>query len=302
MQSQTNNVKTRRSVLAGLLALGGCSSAARTFSAAPSLATRTSSLDDLLALPPPKRQLFVGVFSFLDQTGQHKPAAPTQNYADFSFAVTQGATNILINALHDAGAGTWFRVLERNRLPDLLQERQIIRANRIEFPAPDGKPMAPLGPLLTAGVILEGGIVGYDSNTVTGGLGANYLGIGANTQYSKDTVSVYVRAVSVLSGEILVSVAADKTIYSVSLEASIMKFVGFNKLLQAEGGFSTNEPVTLCVKQAIELGVYAIIMEGAMKKIWAFADEEKQKQLVDDYLQTRDGIVPASAASAAQRS
>ena len=58
--------------------------------------------------------------------------------------------------------GSWFHVLERNRLPDLLQERQIIRANRIEFPAPNGKPMQPLGPLLNAGLILEGGIVGYD--------------------------------------------------------------------------------------------------------------------------------------------
>ena len=291
---------SRRSLLAGLLALGGCSSAARTFSATPSLATRTSSLDDLLALPPPRRQLYVGVFAFLDQTGQHKPAPPSQGFADYSFAVTQGGTNILINALHDAGAGTWFHVLERNRLPDLLQERQIIRANRIEFPAADGKPMAPLGPLLNAGVIIEGGIVGYDSNTVTGGLGANYLGIGASTQYSKDTVSVYLRAVSVLSGEILASVAADKTIYSVSLDASILKYVGFNKLLQAEGGFSTNEPVTLCVKQAIELGVYALVMEGALKGLWAFGDPEKQQQLLDDYRETRGGIVPPAVAAAAK--
>ena len=288
-------------MLAGLLALGGCSSTARTFSGAPSLATRTSSLEDLLALPPPQRKLYVGVFAFLDQTGQHKPAQPSQNYADFSFAVTQGATNILINALHDAGAGAWFHVLERNRLPDLLQERQIIRANRIEFPQADGK-VIPLAPLLNAGIILEGGIVGYDSNTVTGGLGANYLGIGANTQYSKDTVSVYVRAVSVLSGEVLASVTADKTIYSVSLDASILKYVGYNKLLQAEGGFSTNEPVTLCVKQAIELAIYALIMEGTMKGLWAFEDEDKQKQLLEDYRQTRDGVVPASAAAAIGKS
>ena len=293
---------SRRALLATLLALGGCSSAARTFSAEPALATRTSSLEDLLTLPPPRRPLYVGVFSFLDQTGQHKPAPPQQGFADFSFAVTQGGTNILINALHDAGTGAWFHVLERNRLPDLLQERQIIRANRIEFPAADGRPAAPLGPLLNAGVILEGGIVGYDSNTVTGGLGANYLGIGATTQYSKDTVSIYIRAVSVLSGEVLASVAADKTIYSVSLDTSIFKYVGFNKLLQAEGGFSTNEPVTLCVKQAIELGVYAIIMEGALKGLWAFADEEKQKQLLDDYQQTRDGIVPAPVVAAAKKS
>ena len=286
---------------AGLFALTGCASTARTFSSAPSLAARTSSLEDLLALPPPRQKLYVGVFAFLDQTGQHKPAQPSQGFADFSFAVTQGGTNILINALHDAGSGSWFHVLERNRLPDLLQERQIIRANRIEFPTPGGAPQ-PLGPLLNAGLILEGGIVGYDSNTVTGGVGANYLGIGASTQYSKDTVSIYLRAVSVLTGEILASVTADKTIYSVSLDASVLKYVGFNKLLQAEGGFSTNEPVTLCVKQAIELAVYAVIMEGAQKGLWAVADANKQKQLLDDYRQTRDGIVPASVAATAKGS
>ncbi len=287
--------------MAGLLALGGCASTARTFSGAPSLAAQTASLKDLLNLPPPRQRLYVGVFSFLDQTGQHKPAGVQQGYADYSFAVTQGATSILINALHDAGTGAWFHVLERNRLPDLMQERQIIRANRIEFPAPDGRPMEPLGPLLNAGIILEGGIIGYDSNTVTGGLGANYLGIGANAQYSKDTVSVYIRAVSVLSGEILTSVTADKTIYAVALDGSIFKYVGFNKLLQAEGGFTTNEPVTLCVKQAIELGVYATIMEGAVRRLWGFADDARQKQLLQDYWQTRGGIVPAPVAASGGR-
>lgn len=285
----------QRILLAGVLALGGCSSAAEVLRSPPSLAIRTASLEDLLSLPPPKQKLYVGVFAFLDQTGQHKPNA---NFADFSFAVTQGATSILINALADAGSGAWFHVLERNRLPDLLQERQIIRANRIEFPAANGQPLPALGPLLNAGIVLEGGIIGYDSNVVTGGLGANYLGIGASGQYEKDTVSVYVRAVSVLSGEILTSVTAEKTIYSVSLDASVFKFVSFNKLLQAEGGFSTNEPINLCVEQAVELGVYATIMEGAQKGYWAFADPDKQKQLLDDYQNTRDGIVPVPTAPA----
>jgi curli production assembly/transport component CsgG len=290
---------TRRFLLAGLLALGGCSSLAQVGTEPPAMSTRTASLEDLLNLPAPKSKLYVGVFAFLDQTGQHKS---NPNFADYSFAVTQGATSILINSLHDAGGGSWFHVLERSRLPDLLQERQIIRANRIEFPAANGQPAPPLGPLLNAGIVLEGGIIGYDSNVVTGGIGANYLGIGASGQYQKDTVSVYVRAVSVLSGEILTSVTTEKTIYSVSLDASVFKYVSFNKLLQAEGGLSTNEPINLCVKQAIELGVYATIMEGALKKYWGFADEAQQKQLLDDYVARRDGIVPPVAATPAASS
>ena len=283
----------RRALLAAMLALGGCSSSATMFAAPPSLATRTASLEALAGLPPPKQKLFVGVFAFLDQTGQHKPA---QGYATYSFAVTQGATSILINALQDAGNGAWFRVLERNRLPDLLQERQIIRANRLEFAAPNGQPIPPLGPLLNAGVILQGGIIGYDSSVVTGGLGADYLGIGAHSQYSKDTVTVNIRAVSVLTGEILTSVTSEKTIYSVSLNGSLMKYVGFNRLLQAEGGFSTNEPVNLCVTQAIQLGVHATILEGARKGYWAFQSESDQRRLLGEYDRSR-GIAPAEAAA-----
>lgn len=278
-----------RFLLLGMLALTACTSAARVFAGPPTLATRTESLDDLINLPPPAHKLYVSVFAFQDQTGQHKP---NDNYADYSFAVTQGGATILINALHDAGAGDWFGVLERNRLPDLLEERQIIRANRIEYPGPNGRPLPPLGPLLNAGVILEGGIVGYDSNLLTGGLGANFLGIGGSVSYRKDTVAVYMRAVSVLTGEVLTSVVANKTIYSAGVDGNINKFVGFNKLLQVETGFTTNEPAQLAVKQAIEKAVYATIMEGALDHYWSFADPSKQATLTAQYLRTRDGTVP----------
>jgi curli production assembly/transport component CsgG len=272
-----------------LLLTAGCASSARTFSSEPSLAARTQSLDDLLRLPPPKTRLDTAVFRFLDQTGQHKP---NDTYADYSFAVTQGATNLLIQALHDAGSGAWFRVLERANVADVLQERQIIRANRIEYKGPNGEELPPIAPLLNAGSIFEGGIVGYDSDLLTGGVGANYLGIGGNVQYRKDTVTVSLRTVSTLSGEVLTATEASKTIYSVQLDFSVFKFVSFNKLLQAEAGFSTNEPVTICVTQAIELAVYATIMEGAIKGYWAFADPAVQTALINDYLKTRGGEMP----------
>lgn len=281
---------SRRSALGGgLFLLAGCSSAAQTFSIPPSLSNRTRSLDDLVNLPPPRDRLDTAVFAFLDQTGQHKP---NQNFAEYSFAVTQGATALLTKALHDAGSGSWFRVLERNRIGDVLQERQIIRANRIEYAGPDGKSLPPLTPLLNAGTIMEGGIIGYDSDLITGGLGANYLGIGGNVQYRRDTVAISLRVVSTLTSEVLTDVEANKTIYSAQIEGSIFKFVSFNKLLQAEGGVTTNEPVTLCVNQAIELAVYAMIMEGTIKGYWGFADKAREKQLVEDYVKTRGGSMP----------
>ena len=213
-----------------LLAAGGCS---RMLSEEPTLVTRTQSLDDLLKLPVPRAKLDAAVFRFLDQTGQHKP---NDNFAEYSFAVTQGATNLLIKAMHDAGSGSWFRVIERANIGDLLQERQIIRANRIEYAAP-GRTPQPLAPLLNAGILLQGAIVGYDSNIVTGGAGANYLGIGGSVQYRKDTVTVALRAVSTLTGEVLTAVECSKTIFSTLVDFSIFKFVDFNKLLQVEAGF-----------------------------------------------------------------
>lgn len=282
-----------------LCALSACgSSAARVFAEQPTLAVRNSSAaNDLLALPPPSQKLFVAVFAFQDQTGQHKP---NDNFADYSFAVTQGGANILINALKEAGHEKWFSVLERARIGDLLQERQIIRANREEAVGPNGQRLPPLGPILNAGIVFEGGIIGYDSNVLTGGLGANLLGIGGNVNYRRDTVSIYLRAISVLSGEVLVSVTTDKTLYSTGLQGSANRFVSFNGLLQIEGGFTTNEPEQLAVRQAIEKAVYAAILDGADKGLWSFADKDAQQRLVSAYVAQRDGLAPVVSSASQQ--
>jgi curli production assembly/transport component CsgG len=287
------HLSRRALVSSAVCALGGCTSLATGLKSNPTpsvLAGTTKSFDDLVSLPPPAHRLDVAVFRFLDQTGQHKP---NQTFADYSFAVTQGGTNLLIKALRDAGGGQWFRVLERANVNDLMQERQIIRANRIEYAGPNKVPLPDLGPLLNAGLLLEGGIVGYDSSVVTGGAGANYLGIGASVQYAKDTVTVSLRSISTLTGEVLTAVETSKTIYSVLFDGSVYKFVGFNKLLQAEAGFSTNEPVTICVTQAIELAVYATIMEGALQRQWGFEDSAMQTLLTQDYLRARGYRVDA---------
>jgi curli production assembly/transport component CsgG len=271
---------------ASLLAACSTADAPHVLSEQPTLAYKTKSVDSLRALPPPEGRVYVAVFQYMDQTGQHKP---NSNLAEYSSAVTQGGAAILINALREAGNGLWFSVLERQNINDLLQERQLVRASRAEFPGQDGQPLPPIRALLNAGVILEGGVVGYDTNTLTGGAGANYLGIGGNVEYRQDTVTVALRVVSTLTGEVLSSVLASKTIYSINVQANVFKFVSFNKLLQAEAGVATNEPAMIAVKQAIEKAVRSIILEGASSGYWKFADKDAQDKLVAEYLAEKIG-------------
>lgn len=245
----------------------------------------------LEAIPPPQRPVAVAVYDFTDQTGQFKP---TENTQTLSRAVTQGAASILVKALQDAGDRSWFTIVERENLKNLLNEREIIREMRARYLGEkDVNPQA-LPALLFAGVLLEGGIIGYDTNTVTGGAGAAFLGIGGHTDYRQDTVTVYLRAVSVRTGEVLTTVTASKTIASKAIDGNAFKFVAFKKLLEAEAGVTTNEPEQVALQQAIEKAVYGLVMEGAELKLWSFADPKAGFPLVYRYDQERDGVYTAT--------
>jgi curli production assembly/transport component CsgG len=254
----------------------------------------------LTAIPPPQRPIAVAVYDFTDQTGQFKP---TENTQTLSRAVTQGASSILVKALQDAGNRSWFTIVERESLKNLLSERQIIREMRERYLGErDVNPQA-LPALLFAGVLLEGGIISYDSNTVTGGAGAAFLGIGGHADYRQDTVTVYLRAVSVRTGEVLTTVTASKTIASKAISGSAFKFVAFKELLEAEAGITTNEPDHLALQQAIEKAVYELVMEGVELKLWNFADPKAGWPLLWRYEQERDGIYsPAQVQQAMERS
>ena len=252
----------------------------------------------LSEIPPPSRPVAVAVYGFTDQTGQFKPSEVGQT---LSRAVTQGGGSILVKALQDAGNRQWFTIVEREMLRNLLNERQIIREMRERYLGESNVNPQALPAMLFAGVLLEGGIVGYDTNTVTGGAGAAFLGIGGRTEYRQDTVTVYLRAVSVRTGEVLTSVTASKTIASESLGASAFKYVAFKELLEAEAGFTTNEPDQLALQQAIEKAVYALIMEGVELKLWDFANAEAGWPLLWRYRQEREGIFSAAQVEAAMR-
>ena len=217
-------------------------------------------------LPAAKTKSVVAVYKFRDQTGQYKPQ---ENGASFSTAVTQGATTILLRALEES---QWFEPIERENLGNLLNERKIIRSTREEYAAQTGKKQPPLAPLLFAGIILEGGIVSYDSNILTGGAGLRYFGAGASGQYRQDRVTVYLRAISTNSGKIFKTVYTSKTILSQQVDASLFRFVDFKRLLETETGFTYNEPSEMAVKEAIEKAVVSLIYEGFAERLWAPRD------------------------------
>jgi curli production assembly/transport component CsgG len=231
----------------------------------------------LREMPPPEQRVAIAVYGYTDQTGQFKPADTVQS---MSRAVTQGATSVLIKALQDAGDGRWFTVVEREKLENLLKERRIIADMRERYLGEKELNAKALPPLLFAGVLLEGGIIGYDSNTRTGGAGARYLGIGGDIQYREDTVTMYLRAISTKTGEVMVSVVSHKTILSVGIKGSAFKFVALDKLLELEAGITHNEPDQIATQQAIEKAVHALIVEGAARGIWAFADKAYQAKAI----------------------
>ncbi len=224
------------------------------------LTPRASTYHDLTNLPKPKGRIVASVYNFKDQSGQYRPSPASS----FSTAVTQGATAMLVSVLSDSG---WFIPLEREGLQDLLTERKIIRAALKKNNTPKNNDEQ-LPSLLAANVLLEGGIIAYDSNIRTGGLGARYFGLGVSGQYRLDQVTVNLRAVDIRTGQVLSSVMTSKTILSQEVQSGLFRFIEYKRLLELEGGMTTNEPAQLCVLSAIESAVIHLISDGLKKNLW----------------------------------
>ena len=234
---------------------------------------------ELLKVPPAKEMPVVAVYGFTDKTGQRKAR---DGIADFSTAVTQGGTEMLIDALKTAGGGTWFRVVERQGIDNLVRERQIVRSTRQDVAKAQGTEAKGVGPLLFAGMIIEGGIIGYDTNIETGGRGARYLGIGFSKQYRKDVVTVSIRAVSVLTGEVLLNVQSRKSVLSYGSGGDVFRFIEQGtELVEYEDGVGNNESVTYAVRTAIEAAVLELIYQGHDRKFWDLTEGHRHPHQMD---------------------
>jgi len=221
-------------------------------------------LTELSNVDKPIKKPVVAVYtkSFEDNTGQRRS---NSQYASFSTAVTQAPDAYLIRALKHSEV---FDVVERTGLDNLTKERQIIRSAREKF---DEK--QELKPLLFAGLLMEGGVISYETNVKSGGAGARYLGIGASKEYRQDSVTISLRTVSVLTGKILIEVLVTKTILSASISSDVFKFYTNNtELVEIESGIVENESINIALQMAIETAVLQTIEEGYEKGYWKQKD------------------------------
>ena len=268
-----------------LTILGGCTAIPKSVPIGEPPSVQSSPIPLQMSAVPPidGAKITIAVYQFMDKTGQRKPA---DNIANLSSAVTQGAEVWVIKALQEVGNESWFTVVERAGLDNLVKERQLIKSTREVY---EGKEAIKLKPLMFAGLLLEGGVVGYESNIESGGVGARYFGIGANTQYRVDQVTIAMRIVSVQTGEVLLTTATEKRIASHKSGADVFRFLDLGtKALELEAGSAVNEPVNYAVRTAIEAGVVDLIHQGEAKGLWKYSDKlynqetNKQKESEDE--------------------
>lgn len=221
-----------------------------------------TSSNSLLEGISPITPIVVGVYKFRDQTGQYKAS---ETGGSWSTAVTQGGTSILLKALSDS---EFFTPIERENVSNLLNERQIIRSTRQQYGKDKKDKTTSIPPLLFAGIILEGGVISYDTNIISGGSGLRYFGAGVSNQYREDRITIYLRAVSTLDGKILKNVYVSKTILSQGVSGNLYRYVALKRLLEVETGYTTNEPNQLAVKEAIDKAVDLLIVEGVLDGLW----------------------------------
>jgi curli production assembly/transport component CsgG len=238
-----------------------------------------SPIQSVLDSTPPLdgQKITIAVYGFQDKTGQRKP---NDKFSVLSSAVTQGSEVWVIDALKKIGGGSWFQVVERVALDNLVKERQLIRSTREVY---EGKEAPKLKPMLFAGLLMEGGVVGYDSNIQSGGAGARYLGIGASTQYRIDQVTVSMRIISVQTGEVLLTVAVEKRIASHRTSADVFRFLDMGtNALELEAGSAINEPVNYAVRAAIEAAVVEIVKQGEQQGLWKYKKLANQQEKTNE--------------------
>ncbi|MET0154864.1 MAG: CsgG/HfaB family protein [Rickettsiales bacterium] len=172
------------------------------------------------------------------------------------------------------------------------------------FPAQKGKMPAirvssgALPALAAAEYVVEGGIIGYDSDVYTGGGGARFMNIGGYGEIRKDAVTVNLRFISVKTGDVVISSTVTKGVLSQKLQGSGFGYVSIDRMLEAEVGIGRNEPVFEALNLAVQAALLDVVRKGVKRGVWAYADpkrpEPKMNRVLPD-LKDRDDATPSTA-------
>jgi curli production assembly/transport component CsgG len=81
-------------------------------------------------------------------------------------------------------------------------------------------------------------------------------------------ITVYMRAVDVRTGRVLVSVSTSKKVLSKEIRAGLFRYVSYKRLAEIETGFTTNEPMFTCVQQSIEKAITELVLKGIDEGVW----------------------------------
>jgi curli production assembly/transport component CsgG len=88
------------------------------------------------------------------------------------------------------------------------------------------------------------------------------------------------------------NVSTTKTIYSYEIQPSVFKFVNFKDLVELEAGTTANEPVQLCVREAIEAAVVHLTVQGVRDHVWALRNPaDEQSPVMQAYRSESDELV-----------
>jgi curli production assembly/transport component CsgG len=242
-------------------ALSGCTELNSAPIASPILENASILADEVPLGIPVTPAIIVGVYQFTDQTGQR--AVLDRQTSEMSSAIPQGLSSMLVQELMASGDGKWFRVVERETIPTILNERKVVVAA-----LPDVE--EPLQPLLLPGILITGGAISYDRKVSQKFLGLGFASLNGQKKIYSDRVSVALRAVSVQTGEVLESVYVSKEVLSQMNSINVLNVVN-TSTLAVEAGIVSNEPVSVAVRTAISAAVRELFIRGLARGWWEVA-------------------------------
>ncbi len=202
--------------------------------------------DYLKSLPHPRQKIPVAIYDLNDRTGQY---LEMDDYSSHSTAISQGATDMLINALLNSEQ---YIIADRSILNQFMTEQDLKRKKQIGFNSQ--KPFQ-LNQLRESKYIITGSITEYGIMD-TGGTKLKVDGKGFNTEGVIAYAALDLRIVNSFTNEVEYTIALKDGIKGEKKGLDVFSFLGDDYMVDLETGTGWQEPINLVVRRLIEAAVY----------------------------------------------